>query len=133
MQIHEPIDSLDFAVEDINDYITGRFRQIRRICGMWLGDAPNKLSSCLDDKLQEHFVNYEAIELSPDSCCKVFLKGLDFPISFTKQVFINKNQSTGILYLQRFALKIKPRYFSKKLVKQSFQEISCGSFDRKLL
>ena len=53
----------------------------------------------LDDKLQGHFVNLEAIELNPDSCCKVFLKGLDFPVLITKQVFINKNQSTGILYL----------------------------------
>jgi IS4 transposase len=33
------------------------------------------------------------------SRCKVFLKGLDFPVSITKQVFRNKNQSTGILYL----------------------------------
>ena len=52
-----------------------------------------------DDKSQGHFVNLEAIELKPDSCCKVFLKGLDFPVLITKQVFINKNQSTGILYL----------------------------------
>jgi hypothetical protein len=52
-----------------------------------------------DDKCQGHFVNLEAIELNPDSCCKVFLKGLDFPVSITKQVFKNKNQSTGILYL----------------------------------
>jgi IS4 transposase len=29
----------------------------------------------------------------------VFLKGIDFPILITKQVFKNKNQSTGILYL----------------------------------
>ncbi len=53
----------------------------------------------IDDKLQGHFVNLESIELNPDSCCKVFLKGLDFPVSLTKQVFRNKNQSTGILYL----------------------------------
>jgi IS4 transposase len=52
-----------------------------------------------DDKCQGHFVNLESIELNPDSCCKVFLKGLDFPVSITKQVFRNKNQSTGILYL----------------------------------
>jgi len=53
----------------------------------------------LDDKFQGHFVNLETIELNPDSYCKVFLKGLDFPVLITKQVFKNKNQSTGILYL----------------------------------
>ena len=52
-----------------------------------------------DDKCQGHFVNLESIELNPYSCCKVFLKGLDFPVLITKQVFRNKNQSTGILYL----------------------------------
>ena len=52
-----------------------------------------------DDKGLGHFVNLESIELNPGSCCKVFLKGLDFPVSITKQVFKNKNQSTGILYL----------------------------------
>ena len=52
-----------------------------------------------DDKCQGLFVNLESIELNPDSCCKVFLKGLDFPVSITKQVFRNKDQSTGIVYL----------------------------------
>ena len=59
----------------------------------------NRLAICADDKSQGHFVNLESIELNPDSCCKVFLKGLDFPVSITQQVFRNKNQSTGILYL----------------------------------
>jgi hypothetical protein len=59
----------------------------------------NRLAICTDDKSQGHFVNLESIELKPDSCCKVFLKGLDFPVLITKQVFKNKNQSTGILYL----------------------------------
>jgi hypothetical protein len=59
----------------------------------------NRLAICAADKSQGHFVNIESIELNPDSCCKVFLKGLDFPVSITKQVFRNKNQSTGILYL----------------------------------
>ena len=53
----------------------------------------------LEAKSQGHFVNLESIELNPDSCCKVFLKGLDFPVLITKQVFTNKNQSAGILYL----------------------------------
>jgi IS4 transposase len=59
----------------------------------------NRLAICADDKSHGHFVNLESIELKPDSCCKVFLKGIDFPILITKQVFKNKNQSTGILYL----------------------------------
>jgi IS4 transposase len=59
----------------------------------------NRLALCADEKSQGHFVNLESIELNPDSCCKVFLKGLDFPVLITKQVFKHKNQSTGILYL----------------------------------
>jgi hypothetical protein len=40
----------------------------------------NRLAICADEKSQGHFVNLESIELKPDSCCKVFLKGLDFPV-----------------------------------------------------
>jgi len=51
------------------------------------------------DKLAGKFLAVESIELNPDTCCKVYLEGLDFPVLFTKQVFINKDGSIGILYL----------------------------------
>lgn len=51
------------------------------------------------NKLEGRFLAVESIELNPDSCCEVYLEGLAFPVLFTKQVFINKDGSTGTLYL----------------------------------
>ena len=61
-----------------------------------------------EQKSQGQFVNLENIELYPDTCCNVFFKGLDFPVLITKQVFTNKNLSTGILYLACSNLDLTP-------------------------
>jgi hypothetical protein len=51
------------------------------------------------DKRQGHFVAVAQLDLQVGQCCLVYLKGLDFPVLLAKQVFTNKDGSTGTLYL----------------------------------
>jgi hypothetical protein len=51
------------------------------------------------DKLAGKFVQVSALDISPQATCLVYLKGLDFPVVFTKQHFTNKDGSHGVLYL----------------------------------
>ncbi len=52
-----------------------------------------------EEKLQGKFTRVDALDLQPDCVMEVWIKGLDFPVSLTKQVFTNKDYSTGVLYL----------------------------------
>ncbi len=51
------------------------------------------------DKRAGQFVAVSAVDIKPGEKRLVYLKGLDFPVVLVKQVFINKDDSTGILYL----------------------------------
>lgn len=51
------------------------------------------------DKRQGRFVALAEVELKPGQSRLVYLKGVDFPLVATKQVFINQDGSTGTLYL----------------------------------
>ena len=51
------------------------------------------------DKVQGHFVALADLELKAGQCRLVYLKGVNFPVVVAKQVFINKDGSTGTLYL----------------------------------
>ena len=51
------------------------------------------------DKREGQFVTVSDLELKAGQCRLVYLKGLDFPVLLAKQVFINKDGSTGTLYL----------------------------------
>jgi len=51
------------------------------------------------EKREGRFVAVSELELKPGQCRLVYLKGLDFPVLVAKQVFINKDGSTGTLYL----------------------------------
>lgn len=51
------------------------------------------------DKLAGQFVAVSEVELKPGQCRLVYLKGLDFPVLLAKQVFTNKDGSTGTLFL----------------------------------
>ena len=52
-----------------------------------------------EDKLQGKFQSIDSLDLPEGTACEVFLKGLDFPVLLVKQVFRNKDGSSGILYL----------------------------------
>ncbi|RKZ50831.1 MAG: IS701 family transposase [Candidatus Parabeggiatoa sp. nov. 3] len=53
----------------------------------------------LEDKKQGNFVRIDSLSLEDGTTQLVYLKGLDFTVQLTKQVFKNKDDSEGILYL----------------------------------
>jgi hypothetical protein len=53
----------------------------------------------MDDKLHGKFVKVGELDIQSGSRTEVWIKGLDFPAYLTKQVFTNKDGSTGELYL----------------------------------
>ena len=50
------------------------------------------------DKQKGHSVQAAATELKPDTVQSVYLKGIDFPCLLCKQVFKNRDGSSGVLY-----------------------------------
>ena len=52
-----------------------------------------------DDKLKGNFINIKDIDYTEQEPLQVWVKGLDFPVLLHKQVFKNKDDSTGELYL----------------------------------
>ena len=53
----------------------------------------------MEDKKKGRFVKISSLRLRKNTAKTVYLKGLDFPVSLLKQVFTNKDGSSGILYL----------------------------------
>lgn len=52
-----------------------------------------------EDKLAGKFIHPSEVSLKNRQCLTVWLKGLDFPVKLTRQVFINKDRSTAELWL----------------------------------
>lgn len=52
-----------------------------------------------DAKLQGQFVRVDAFALEPQTRLEVYLEGVDFPLFLVKQIFVNKDGSTGVQYL----------------------------------
>ena len=51
------------------------------------------------DRNAGHWTRIDEIDIPDNTPVKVWLKDLEFPILLTKQVFTNKNQSTGVRFL----------------------------------
>ncbi|MCP4667752.1 MAG: transposase [Deltaproteobacteria bacterium] len=51
------------------------------------------------DKREGRFSSIKSLRLEAGEIREVYLKGLDFPVSLVKQVFTNKDGSTGVRYL----------------------------------
>lgn len=51
------------------------------------------------DKLRGCFQPVSSIEISTYQALECFLQGLEFPVKLVKQIFTNKDGSTGVLYL----------------------------------
>jgi hypothetical protein len=65
-----------------------------------MGMKSNRLvAPTLEDKKQGRFVRIDSLKLEEDTTQQVYLKGVNFPVLLTKQVFKNKDESEGILYL----------------------------------
>ena len=58
-----------------------------------------KVSLSLDDKLQGLSQRIDSVDFSEDKPVKGWIAGIDFPVLLFRQVFKNKDGSTGILYL----------------------------------
>jgi len=53
----------------------------------------------LENKQKGRFVRVDALPLKPNRTLSVYLKGVKFPVALCKQVFTNRDDSEGILYL----------------------------------
>lgn len=80
-------ENFDFVHKDLKKYFVGALKSNRLVA----------LSK--SEKLEGKFQSVSAINIEPKSRIEVWIKGLDFPVYLTKQVFTNKDGSTGELYL----------------------------------
>ena len=51
------------------------------------------------DKSQGKYVKLETVDLEEDSKKEIYLEGVEFPLSLIKKVFVNEDDSIGVLYL----------------------------------
>ena len=58
-----------------------------------------KIALSLADKKQGRSVQLESLDLKPHTIREVYLEGVEFPLLLVKQVFVNEDGSTGVLYL----------------------------------
>jgi DDE superfamily endonuclease len=58
-----------------------------------------KLALSAADKRQGKYVRVDEVEIDPNTVRLVYLEGVSFPLVLAKQVFTNKDGSTGVLYL----------------------------------
>ncbi len=61
--------------------------------------ANRTISLSKDDKIKGQFQQVSSLNLHEGQSIKVWLKGLEFPVLLIKKVFINEDNSTGVLYL----------------------------------
>jgi len=57
------------------------------------------VATSMEDKLRGRFVRVDSLALEANTVQQVYLKGLSFPVVLARQVFTNKDGSTGVLYL----------------------------------
>lgn len=65
-----------------------------------------KIALSQKDKAQGKYVQLETVNLEENSKKEIYLEGVEFPLSLTKQVFVNEDDSIGVLYLVTSDLKI---------------------------
>ena len=65
-----------------------------------------KIALSQEDKAQGRYVKLEAVNLEENSKKEIYLEGVEFLLSLIKQVFVNKDDSIGVLYLVTSHLKI---------------------------
>lgn len=68
-----------------------------------------KVALSMEDKLQGRFHRVDRLDLQADQAITVYVQGLDFPVQLLKRVFINKDGSSGDLYLVTNDLKMEPQ------------------------
>jgi len=58
-----------------------------------------KIALSAEDKKQGRYVQLSTLDLKPHTTREVYLEGVEFPLLLVKQVFVNEDGSTGVLYL----------------------------------
>jgi len=98
----------------INNQI--RFKWV--ISDVWYGSAENmiaikgydkefimplknnrKVALSKEDKAMGRYMPIGSLQLEPGNCKKVYLEKIPFPVTLIKEEYVNKDNSTGILYL----------------------------------
>jgi hypothetical protein len=76
-------------------------RFIRKKKKFFIFDMKNNRQVALSEKDQDkgHWTRIDEIDIPDNTPVKVWLKDLEFPVLLTKQIFTNKNQSTGVRFL----------------------------------
>ena len=65
-----------------------------------------KIALSPKEKAQGKYVQLETVNLEENSKREIYLEGVEFPLSLSKQVFVNEDDSIGVLYLVTSDLKI---------------------------
>lgn len=58
-----------------------------------------KIARSVADKKQGRYVQLSTLDLKPHTIREIYLEGVEFPLLLVKQVFVNEDGSTGVLYL----------------------------------
>lgn len=61
--------------------------------------ANRKLALSLADKIADKYVRVDVLVLEPNTVQEIYLESVEFPLLFTKHVFVNEDHSTGVQYL----------------------------------
>ena len=58
-----------------------------------------KIALTAEDKKQGRYVRVNTLIPEPDTVMRIYLEGVEFPLLLARQIFINEDSSTAILYL----------------------------------
>lgn len=84
-----------FSASDTLAYIHKKLKKVF-ICPL----KTNRLVALSkEDKLAGKFMHLSDVNLEHCECLEVWLKGMDFPVKLTRQIFTNKDRSTAELWL----------------------------------
>jgi len=61
--------------------------------------ANRKIALSLADKLAGKYMRVDTLNIEPNTVREIYLEGVEFPLLFTKAVFVNEDDSIGVQYL----------------------------------
>lgn len=92
--------NFNFVHYELKKYFVAALKSNRKVALSW------------EDKLAGNFFRVDQLEVQKDQALPVWIKGLDFPVHLTKQVFQNKDGSQGELYLVSNDLELNAQAIS---------------------
>lgn len=83
-----------FSSNETMEYIVGKKKHFV------FAVKDNRLTAISEEEKQKgHFENLSSLSFGENEVVRCFFKGMDIPVYLIKQVFVNKDDSTGVLYL----------------------------------